>query len=269
MRAGSDHRGFTLIELLVVISIISILASLLLPSLSRAKERAHLTTCINNLHQLGISLQLYIEDDQSHRFPPTEARDSDGLVKPVYLTVGGRDPRAPFLKDYPSAKARPLYHYLGDSEVFRCPRDAGQRILPCDNIVKQKPSNWSAIGCSYTYNCDKLTLLQGGGFKRGLAGVLGGQPEGSLAKPVKFIVMHEPPARIYGCGSPEWYQWHNRKQVSDISDVVRAPSLFYSPTLFADTHCQVINFSKALQTDPLFPYEETANWMWYKPAQPE
>jgi hypothetical protein len=78
--------------------------------------------------------------------------------------------------------------------------------------------------------------------------------------------MHEPPARLYGCGSAEWYQWHySVRQASDISDVKRAPALFISPTLYTDGHAQVNNFSKSLQTDPYFPYEETPNWIWYKP----
>lgn len=275
---GRRLRAFTLIELLVVVAIIGILASMLLPSLAGAKERAHVTTCINNLRQMGIALRLYMDDHDS-RFPPESVSDLDpgtrqpsGAIKPVQYALGGYSAKPALADSYPLAEARPLFSYMAPSPVYKCPRDKGQPILPCASSAKQSPSNYETIGCSYHYNSGTLTTLSDGGFQLPrVAGGVAGQSEDWAPNPALYILLHEPPARIYGCSGAgaRWYQWHMSKGQTEITDPQRAPQEFRSPVAFVDGHVKFHNFSKSISTDPYHPYEATRDWIWYKPANPE
>lgn len=102
-------RGFTLLELLVVVAIIGILASLLLPVLSRSKEAARGAACLGNLHQIGIALQLYVSDNQN-KLPVMFDRSTNTAA-----TVNG-----PVINQVLAPQLS------GGTNVFQCPSDRKQ-----------------------------------------------------------------------------------------------------------------------------------------------
>jgi len=261
-----DRRGaFTLIELLVVIAIIGILASLILPSLSRAKQRANVTVCINNLRQIGIGLALYA-GEHDERYPSVSRLTTpDDRGSRVWMALGGKDPVPNHPAHVPLAVNRPLARYVSNQKTFRCPADVGAARFVLGSLGggDWEPSFYDVIGSSYQLNFSEF--VNDDAFLKPLAEQIPGSLVSSVPKPSKFIIMHEPPARRWG---PFLCSWHlnNGGTVFDAVDIGsgRRSGVFISPILFADGRSASIDFTENMKADVNHVFEETKDWMWYK-----
>jgi prepilin-type N-terminal cleavage/methylation domain-containing protein len=129
---SQKHQAFTLIELLVVISVIAILAALLLPALTNAKETAARIQCLNNVRQIGIATHLYTEDSNNTYPLVVDWTESGGQLG----TSGA------YSSNLCGPANRPLNIYAPSVNVFSCPRDKGDSL---NNIS----SCWVSYGNSY------------------------------------------------------------------------------------------------------------------------
>jgi prepilin-type N-terminal cleavage/methylation domain len=204
-RRMNPGRAFTLIELLVVIAIIAILAALLLPVLSRAKDKAHQTRCLNNLKQLGMGMMMYIHDNED-AFPGLASRHNgyhpeDWIYWRTDTTL------------YPPIEKSPIVAQIGNASrpLFRCPKDRSDV-----DRLDQVPDSHGPYLYSYSLTGYGLSLTETWGLDGnqnfGMASVFTGDinhPTVSLFKlstlrnPAGKIMLAEEPASLSPKDMPE------------------------------------------------------------------
>jgi type II secretory pathway pseudopilin PulG len=244
--------------LLVVIAIIAILAAMLLPALSRAKDRALEIQCLSNQHQIGIAIQDYLQNNES-RYPTNSGKYWRSFRQ------GGGDPNQYFHDTWGLewATDRSLYPYAGRREIFRCPSDRGMDLSP---QFPKFDNAYEALGTSYKYNGSLWNPITRKTQKDPVNGSAGKQ-ESWISFPSRFILFHEPPATPYYNGGWFYYFWHEARGPATVFGASNVTDRAISTALFADAHAAKLDFSRAIFNGSIFPFEEMpGEWYLYEPA---
>lgn len=179
--------GFTMIELLVVIAIIAILSGLLLPAITKGRDKARQAQCISNVRQVTLGVLMYVQEPANRLKFPNETGSE--------LRIGGA---VNGTSNKTLDNTRPLAPFVRDVKVFECPMDRLNRFR--------------ANGNSYLYaRVDDNSEARIGG--------LGGRSLTTVSSPSKKAVIYEPPLTQPNSQMDNSYRWHDTRPASVIGFV--------------------------------------------------
>ncbi len=227
--------AFTIVEMLVVVAIIATLVALVFPAIRGAKESAGMTTCANNLRQLGVACGAYLATYNSHLPQAAALNPFTGQQEIIGTLFGGkRGTLQMFGIDQIGADRRPLNAFLSggfvidpdptdgysqeEMPMFECPLDRGQPAQP--PFVPQVDSMYDFVGTSYTLNDhsldseDHATLVPKRTGDDPSTPALEGRPGGrmpAVEDPSKTWMLGDLPIYNYQQGGDRQQHWHRTK----------------------------------------------------------